>query len=166
MQINKKKKHILLLTVRLWRNSFSHKKKDSLCSRSLTKTLCLRSVHSASLAARCLLAVSSCSAERTTHTTWQLHCRFTLKRQAAHPQDGFRPTDGGTRTSQVSVKVVHPLYLSLQFVPHCFLQGLPLGRAFHQGLVSFRYPLDLRLQLVRKCEMMSLFIHSTVACFG
>lgn len=36
-----------------------------------------------------------------------------------------------TRTSQVSVKVVHPLNLSLQFIPQCFLQSLPLGRAFH-----------------------------------
>lgn len=55
-----------------------------------------------------------------------------------------------TLTSQVPVKIVHPLNLSLQFVPHCFLQSFPLGRAFHQSLVSFGYPLNLRLQLGRK----------------
>lgn len=55
-------------------------------------------------------------------------------------------------TSQVSVKVVQPLNLSLQFIPHCFLQSLPLGRAFHQGFIRFRYPLDLQLQLGRECE--------------
>lgn len=130
-------------------------KKDSLCSRSLTKTLCLRSVHSAFSAARCLLAVSSCSAERK-HDSYTHGSR--LKAGSL--------TDGGTRTSQVSVKVVHPLYLSFQFVPHRFLQSLPLGWAFHQGLISFRYPLDLQLQLLRKCEMMNLSIHSTVACFA
>lgn len=51
---------------------------------------------------------------------------------------------------------MHPLDLGLQFVPHGLLQGLALGRAFHQSLVGFRDPLNLQLQLGRECEMVSL----------
>ncbi len=58
------------------------------------------------------------------------------------------------RTSQVSVKVVHPLYFSLQLIPHGFLQSFPLCRTFHQSLIRLRYPLNLQLQLGRKCKKM------------
>lgn len=56
-------------------------------------------------------------------------------------------------TSEVPVEVMQPLDLGLQFVSHRLLQGLSLSRAFHEGLIILRYPLDLLLQLKQKRQI-------------
>lgn len=134
------------------------------------KMFCLRSLVSASRAARCLLAEFSCSAGKDDKENYIFILKKTLFSEIIFIRKKWQVKQQDIHTSEISVEVVHPFDLSLQLVPHCLLQVLALGRALHKGLIGFRDSLNLQLQLgrERKCAWSFfggggfLFCHSFV----